>query len=300
MARELFSKYVWLMDTIRRYGRITRDEINRCWLRSSVGDGKPIPRRTFYNYRLGIQELFNVNIELDPITFEYYIDETDEHNESVTSWLLNSTAVNNVLTDSRDIADRIFMEDVPSAREFLHIIISALRNNHTVKFTYHSYSRSKPQPNVVMEPYFVKIFRQIWYVTGYVPSDKKIKTYALDRMSDVTEQEETFKMPEDFDAEEFCRYVFGVIFDKTEMRDIKLKVDNSTAKYFRALPLHHSQNEMIEDNSSIFTYKLRPTPDFVNEILSYGERITVLEPKELRTIVVGKLKDALKNYEVGK
>ena len=124
MAQELFGKYVWLMDTIRRYGRITREELNRCWLRSSITDGKPIPRRTFYNYRMAIQDLFNVNVECDPKTFEYYIEDEDEHNNSVTSWLLNSTAVNSVLSESRDVANRIFVEDVPSARDFLNIIIS--------------------------------------------------------------------------------------------------------------------------------------------------------------------------------
>lgn len=296
MAQELFGKYVWLMDTIRRYGRITREELNRCWLRASITDGKPIPRRTFYNYRMAIQDLFNVNVECDPKTFEYYIEDEDEHNNSVTSWLLNSTAVNSVLSESRDVANRIFVEDVPSARDFLNIIISSLRENHTVKFTYHNYYRSQPQANIIVEPYFIKIFRQRWYLIGYNVSDKKIKTYALDRMSNVKEQETVFKIPEDFDPEEFCRYNFGVIFDSSEPKDVEIKVESHTAKYLRALPLHPSQQEQLHDGYSIFTYKLCLTADFVNEILSYGPRFTVLKPRELKTIVVGKLKEALTNY----
>ena len=297
MARDLFSKYVWIMDTIRRYGRITREEINRCWIRSAMSNGKPIPRRSFCNYKNAIQDLFNINIECDPKTFEYYIAEDDEHNDSVTSWLLNSTAVNTVLTGSRDIADRIFIEDVPSARDFLYIFISALRSNHTVKFTYHSYYRSKPQSDIIIEPYFIKIFRQRWYVTGYVPHDEKIKTYALDRMSDAKEQENSFKMPETFNPEEYCRYAFGIIFDHGKIKNVKIEVDNDTAKYLRALPLHTSQEEMLSNKNSIFTYRLRITADFINEILSYGPRMTVLEPQELRTIVTGKLREALNNYE---
>ncbi len=297
MARDLFSKYVWIMDTIRRYGRITREEINRCWIRSAMSNGKPIPRRSFCNYKNAIQDLFNINIECDPKTFEYYIAEDDEHNDSVTSWLLNSTAVNTVLTGSRDIADRIFIEDVPSARDFLYIFISALRSNHTVKFTYHSYYRSKPQSDIIIEPYFIKIFRQRWYVTGYVPHDDKIKTYALDRMSDAKEQETSFTMPETFNPEEYCRYAFGIIFDHGKIKNVKIEVDNDTAKYLRALPLHTSQEEMLSNKNSIFTYRLRITADFINEILSYGPRMTILEPQELRTIVTGKLRETLNNYE---
>ncbi len=51
MANDLFSKYIWLIDTIKKHGKITRDEINRCWLNSPFSNGDPLPRRTFYNYR---------------------------------------------------------------------------------------------------------------------------------------------------------------------------------------------------------------------------------------------------------
>lgn len=294
MARELFGKYVWLMDTIRRCKRVTRNEINRLWLLSSISDKKPIPRRTFCNYLKAIQDLFNVNIECDPSTFEYYISNSDDYNDSVTSWLLNSVAVSNVLTGSLDVADKIFIEDVPSAKEFLHIIIGALRANHSIKFDYQSYDHSLPKPGIVIEPYFIKIFEQIWYLTGYVPKDKKIKTYALDRMKNVAEMQEEFKIPANFDAESFCKNSFGVIFNESKVRTVRLKFDDRTAKYLRALPIHSTQTE----DCGIFTYKLRITIDFINKILSYGPQVTVLEPEELRKMVIKNLQDTLKNYNL--
>ena len=77
---------------------------------------------------------------------------------------------------------------------------------------------------------------------------------------------------------------------------VKLKVEARQAKYFRALPLHPSQEEMVNDKYSIFTYRLRITPDFVSELLSYGPRITVLSPPELKTMVLSDLRAALANY----
>ena len=62
-----------------------------------------------------MEELFNVEIKCDSKTYEYYIDDSDTHNEGMTDWLLNTAAVNDVLSNSRQIADRIFIEDVPSA-----------------------------------------------------------------------------------------------------------------------------------------------------------------------------------------
>lgn len=296
MAVNLFARYVWLMDTIRRYGRITRDEINRRWVKSPLSDGHPIPRRTFINYRQAIEQLFSVNIECDPKTFEYYIVQNDSRNDSVTDWLLNTTAMSNVLSGAREVSDRIFIEDVPSAREFLHVVIDALKVNAVLRFTYHPYTRSTPSPDVAIEPYFLKIFRQRWYITGRNIRDNRIKTYALDRMTAVELTEERFEIPPGFDAGEYQSKSFGIVFDMGEDHDVVLKVDARQAKYFRALPLHHTQKEMIHDSFSMFHYHLRLTPDFIEEILSHGSSVTVMQPRELRALMRHTLEESLKNY----
>ena len=77
MAKELFNRYVWLIDTLQRYGRLTRREIDGLWQRSEYSAGKPMARRTFMNYRQSIQEMFDVNIECDASTSEYYIEDPD-------------------------------------------------------------------------------------------------------------------------------------------------------------------------------------------------------------------------------
>ena len=41
-----------------------------------------------------VEELFNVEIKCDSKTYEYYIDDSDTHNEGMTDWLLNTAAVN--------------------------------------------------------------------------------------------------------------------------------------------------------------------------------------------------------------
>lgn len=297
MSKDLFNRYIWLIDTIKRYGSITREELNMRWKRSPFSNGEALPRRTFYNYRLAIEELFKINIECNPSTFEYYIDDGDVHNESVTNWLLNSAAMSNVLSDSREVSNRIFLEDVPSAREYLSVIIDALKESHPVKFTYRPFSRSNSTPDIVVEPYFLKIFKQRWYLTGRNVKEQVIKTYALDRMHDVVLKSETFEMPEDFDAEAYFRDSFGIVFTQGEVKHIAIKTDARQAKYFRALPLHKSQQEVIHDAWSIFYYKLRITPDFVQELLSYGSKITVMEPPELRAMMITSLQESLANYD---
>lgn len=102
-----------------------------------------MPRRTFFNYRQAIEEIFGIDIKCDLRTYEYYIDENDSHSEEMTEWLLNAAAVNDVLTNSRSIADRIFVEDVPSARQHLAPAIDAMRENKTLSFDYLPYYRTR-------------------------------------------------------------------------------------------------------------------------------------------------------------
>lgn len=297
MARNMLSRYIWLIDTIRRYGTITREKLNELWMLSPYSDGSPLPRRTFYNYRQAIEGLFNINIECDPSTYEYSIDSGDDRHESMTDWLLNSAAMSNVLSSVSDVSDRIFLEDVPSARLYLSQVISALRENHPVRFTYRPYTRLNPTKDVIVEPYFLKIFKQRWYVTGRNVKDDKIKTYALDRMEDVKIEDDTFVVDKSFDLESYVRDTFGIVFSQGEPKEVVLRADTRQSKYLRALPLHHSQREVMHDEYSLFYYKLRLTSDFVQELLSYGPNIQVVSPPELKAMVVTQLRDALAKYE---
>lgn len=297
MANELLNRYVWLVDTIRRYGRITRQELDECWQRSGFSNGEDtLPRRTFYNYRQAVEEIFNLDIKCDPSTYEYYIADEDAHNESVTEWLLNSAATNDVLSSSRDISRKIFLEDVPSARHHLATVISALKTSAPLRFDYHPYTKSTPTPGIVIEPYFLKIFRQRWYLTGRVVNENRIKTYALDRISSPVVLPEHFTPDPAFDAETYSRDSFGIIFSQGDVKDIVIRTDARQAKYFRALPLHHSQQEMIHDDFSNFSYRMRITDDLVAELLSYGPKITVISPPELRAIIRDRLSASLANY----
>ena len=40
MTKDLFDKYIWLVDTIYRAGKITFEEINERWLRSRLSEGE--------------------------------------------------------------------------------------------------------------------------------------------------------------------------------------------------------------------------------------------------------------------
>ncbi len=121
MTKDLFDKYIWLVDTIHRADRITLREINEKWAMSPLYDGADIPRRTFNNWKEAIQQAFDINIECRRVGgYHYYIENPEDLENSTTcSWLLNTFTVKNIISESKGIRDRILLENVPSGQKHL-------------------------------------------------------------------------------------------------------------------------------------------------------------------------------------
>lgn len=294
--KELINKYVWIVDTLSRYDRLTRSELNELWKRSAYGDGNEMPERTFYYYRRGIEENFHIDILCDK-SGRYYIDPGQQkQNRAVTNWLLESYAANSAMKESAIPADRVSVEDVPSAREFLPIVLGAIGDSSKIKFTYAGFSRTIPEENIVFHPYFVKRYKQRWYMIGFKEKSNDIRTYALDRVKKMTTLSSHFKMP-DITPEPFFSNLIGITDSKADVRTIKIITTPRQAKYFRALPFHSTQQEQINDKYSIFTYRLKINYELVHELLSYGNALKVIEPKELVSMVTAELRSSLSLYD---
>ena len=279
MAKNFFKRYIWLVDLINRRKYVSFKEISEAWMRSPLNEtGDPLSERTFFNHKDAIAGMFGIEI-LNDRSLGFYIGRSDVGSDETSDWMLHTLCLNNVLHENADMKDRILMEKVPSSERFLTDIISAMRDFRVIRLCYQSFRHPEPFCFNV-RPYCVKYFKQRWYLLG--DSDLGLRIYSLDRFVDMEELEEHFEIPKDFDAEEYFGNYFGVIIGE-EPEDVKIRVVPDQVKYFRTLPLHGSQRETVqEDGSSVFSYHIAPTFDFVQEILSHGADVEVLEPAELR------------------
>lgn len=291
MAKDLFNRYLWLVDTIYRAGKITLDEINCKWVRCTMSNGEEIPNRTFHNHRKAIEELFDINIECDRHdNCTYYIENTEElKKEGLRKWLLNTFAVSTAINDSYKLKDKILLEEYPSGEQYLVQVIEAIKDCITLEITYQSYWQDKPY-TFQIEPYCLKAFSQRWYVAARSPYYDKILIYSLDRILEIEQTNLSFVYPQHFNPKMYFDSCFGVIVDEEySIEKIRIKVNGNQCKYFRSLPLHHSQYESeTYNNYSIFDYSIRPTYDFCQAILSQGHFIEVLEPHWFR-IQIGRM-----------
>ena len=157
----LFKRYVWLLDVINRYGRMSFEDVNKHWRKSYLNeDEEDIPLRTFHDHRIAIEEMFDIIIDCDKRDgFKYYIDNSDDLKKSdIRNWMLNSFAVNNLMNENRKLRHRILFGQIPSGQPYLTQIIEAMRDERTLEINYHSFQHDEPYCFEI-EPYCIKIFR---------------------------------------------------------------------------------------------------------------------------------------------
>lgn len=295
MARDLIGKYIWIVDALKRYRKLTRQQLSDLWLRSSVSDGRPIPERTFFHYRRAIEQNFDITIGCNSAG-EYFIDHEEGNSASFSDWLFDSMAVNRALSEKPAAAECIEVEDVPSARTWLSDVLEAITNCNKITFTYAGFNRSRAEKEIVFHPYFLKRYKQRWYMAGFKEKGGSIRTYALDRVTALNLSGDKFEKPADITPDSIFGNIIGITSSKGEIRTVRLKTTTSQAKYLRVLPLHPTQSEELHDSYSIFTYRLKLNWELVHEILGLGQEVTVLSPKELRIMVVNELKETLAHY----
>jgi hypothetical protein len=67
--------------------------------------------------------------------------------------------------------------------------------------------------------------------------------------------------------------------------------------YLRTQPLHHSQRELESTpDYTDFSYDIRPTSDFLGELLRHSNGIEVLVPLDLRARMRQMIAETLKRY----
>lgn len=261
-----------------------------------MSNGERINERTFYRWRNKIFEIFDIDIVCRHN--EYYIDNKDSlHDNSLRLWLMNSIATHNMVSENFKLRDRISIEKQPSSEKHLHTILFAMQSNNKMIINYQKFN-GVVEENLLVAPYGLKSFRRRWYVL-VKREDNNFRTYALDRIKQITITDTSFLMPDDFSMEVFFRNYFGIFTNpEIEPQRIEIKVFAEERNYINTLPLHESQKEEIkEDNYSIFSFYLAPTLDFVMELLSFGKNIEVLSPASLHKRISNILQETIGYYK---
>lgn len=295
MVQELVSKYIWLVDIFSKAspGGLSLGQVFSRWERRW---GEPYSRRSFFNHRTAIYDIFGIDIKCNMSTKMYYIDAEDlEDGKNKSSWLIDSFTVNNLLSLGKErLSGRVSVAEIPSGHKWLMPLMDSMLADEVLELTYQKYTGEEPHTRTV-HPYALKESSRRWYLAALDTGRGEIRVYGLDRILSIKPTGNNFRLPDDFDADTLFRNSFGVyISDRKDLRHIVLRANERETRYLRDLPLHHSQEEQ---EPGLFTLDIAVTEDFVMELLSRGNRLEVLAPAELRDRLRNEFSSAAEIYK---
>lgn len=176
----------------------------------------------------------------------------------------------------------------------------AISNKNCLTINYTPYSTNTPT-DYIISPYFLKEYRNRWYLLGLKNCDTFLMNFALDRINKISLSEENYIENIQYDFEEYYKYTIGVTIPmNSEPILVKAMVNKFSANYIKSKPLIKNQEISKEfDNGSIqIEFTAFENYELTQSILAYGSAIQIIEPQSLKDKLHKIYQEAIKQYEL--
>ena len=297
-----FLKHRFIIEQLRRRPQ-KLIELNATWKDSEDNvEGGDLLQRTLQRDIQVIREVYNIEIKCNRSTNEY---EITEDNDLYAQNLLEAFDVFRALQNYGNLSEVIqFEKRLPAGTEYLSPLLRAIKEKRQVKLHYYKFwDRSSQTQERTIEPYLLKEAQRRWYVLAWDVEKEALRVFGLDRIKRLDDERGVkFQHPVPKDVEHYFDDSFGAWVDneRTQAEEVvlafrKLPTDTvfipNPAKYLEAMPLHSSQEILKEEEEAIvLRLRIKITPDFIKELLSYGKQVEVLTPAHLQEELIAKQK----------
>lgn len=185
--------------------------------------------------------------------------------------------------------------------QYLNPLYDLIASRTTVNISYRSFN-ARQAAEFIIFPYLLKEHNNRWFLFGSRAGDMKLFNLALDRIEDFHPCPDIpFKDNPDF-KDDYFDDVLGVTkHDRLEKATVRFIADNHHASYILTKPIHSSQ-KLISKNKEDGSMTFELTDILLNNelykaILSFGDGIQVLSPKNAVKHLRKIFREALKKYE---
>ena len=305
----VFLRHRFILERLRIKPH-TYKQLEHYWEKSEMNiEGQKLSQRTLQRDIPIIAEVYRVSIKCNRSNQEYQIiDEAEAFSQN----LLEAFDVYHALQNyyGKLSESILFDKRIPQGTQYLSPLLDAIEKQKQIEIHYHKFWGSKEVQIRTIEPYLLKESQRRWYVLALDIDKKLLRVFGLDRIKSIEDMgiKRMYDPPKEI--EHFFDDSFGVWVDndrtKAEKVILSFKKQESDsffipnpAEYLRAMPLHRSQ-VFIKDTPEeiILSLKVKITPDFVKEILSYGAYVRVIEPQHLADHIKTEIKNALQLYDI--
>lgn len=311
--------YSWLIGLLDS-AHLTFEEIADEWKKNRANqDNDVLDKRTFHRYRENIQSQFGITVECNKSDgYRYYLKRDSVDDDDVTEWMLSSMRLAS-LGEMLKYHNKVMLDTPPYNTEYLDDILAAIDKQYLLKFKY--VSGFGAESDIVLQPAFVRYFKQRWYVIGVkkqsetteekkdaeVDEKKLVRCLPFDRISFLKliceKHSLPAKMKKFLTPENYYEDCFGIYrMEDVPVEKIRIRAFYPEYNYIEEVPLHESQERVRESSDGMYReydLTLRPSYDFLQELLWHGRNLIVLRPESLRQKMIAMLKDMTRSYETG-
>ena len=172
----------------------------------------------------------------------------------------------------------------------LGTLFDMISNEVVIRLSYHTFTDATVR-SIDFHPYLLKQYNDRWFLLGAADSDKKILTFALDRIDEVKPLPEKKYIECSDDLSERFEDIVGVtLYEDRPVEHIILWVSDSAKGYVESKPIHGSYTP-IRDNETdkqlrleypflqggmFFTLDCICNYELIRELCSYGKDLIVL------------------------
>ncbi len=156
----------------------------------------------------------------------------------------------------------------------------------------------------IIFPQFLKQYNQRWYLIATKHHDNKgeINNIALDRIERIEPNHNIPYTKSNIDFAEYFDNVVGITKPEgSQPQEIILQIEKGEYSYIESKPIHPSQDELFDtpdkDKYVRISLYVHNNYELRSKILSFGSKVTVIEPKSLRDKIKSEFQKALDNYK---
>lgn len=223
-----------------------------------------------------------ISIKYDRHRKGYYIPD-DEKIDSIIEDIWLRFSLLSALQVTENLSDFILLEQRETiGTKHLPHLVTALKKNLIVRFDYQKFSEDTPSSRSV-EPYFLKQFEGRWYLIAKEVGKSTMKTWGLERIFQLNVTDKRFQRDPQYDRitenDSFGIYTSSEL----PLEEVILSFTPKSGRYIITRPLHHSQVVLIDNDSEIrIKLNIKLTNDFIMELLSHTEKMTIISPLHLK------------------
>jgi predicted DNA-binding transcriptional regulator YafY len=170
----------------------------------------------------------------------------------------------------------------------------AVLEKRTIEVGYHSLKSAEAVGRRI-DPYRIWFFDGTIYLIGRCHLRGQVRTFVLDRIHMLHLTDETFTEPKDFRFEEFIRHGFKVMHD--ELHTVRIRISPGWSRWVGERIWHESQTIQKQFDGAIeIVFRVAGLEEIKQWALSLGPEAYVIEPEQLREVVVTALGQTLAQY----